>query len=329
MKDYQLQEYVDLVESNVEESDDGAMVIRNAVLLGPVSKNSGPGYRSRVYTSPAMRDAVPLYEGARGYFNHATVEDDELRGGNRDVRDFAGAWRNVRFDESSGKLVGDFHVVGGPDGRQLADTAKRFPENSFGFSHDAAVAAELDETTETLNITRIRSVNSVDVVDRPATTRSFFEHQTTEDEDVTASDLTKATEARVKAEAERDELRDANQALESKNVELEKTIETLESAGKISETKALVEGLVSDISEPIAKRVRSMFDGKSATKESIEKAIEELESFATEVGGSATESAPRRTDQVDGDATDDTLEHVSGDAVFGAICGVDLSESIK
>ncbi len=332
MIDYHLREFADLSDATVEEGEKGGdPVIRNAVLLGPVSKNGGKGYTTRVYTAAAMRSAVTLYEGARGYFNHATAEDDELRGGGRDVRDFAGAWRNVRFDEAKTKLVGDFHIVNGPDGRQLADVAKRFPENSFGFSHDAAVAAELDEATETLNITRIRSVNSVDVVDRPATTRSFFEHQTSEDDDVTTEAVTKATEARVKAEADLVLSTAKVSTLTKENEELTEKLAKSEKVGQVKETQAIVEKLVSDCSDPIAKRVRSMFEGRAATEVQVTKAIEELEAFSKEVGGKSETPGGRRSDHRDekGDDDREVDETVSGDSIFGDMCGIDITEQTK
>ncbi len=328
--DYTLREFADLTDATVEEAEKGGdPVIRNAVLLGPVSNNSGEGYTSRVYTAGAMRSAVALYEGARGYFNHATVEDEELRGGGRDVRDFAGVWRDVHFDEAKTKLVGDFHVVNGPDGLQLADVARRFPENSFGFSHDAAVAAELDESSQTLNITRIRSVNSVDVVDRPATTRSFFEHQSNEDDDVTTEAVTKATEARVKAEADLVLSTAKVATLTKENAELTEKLEKSEKAGQVKETQATVEKLVADCSDPIAKRIRTMFEGRSASSEKVLKAIEELEAFSKEVGGKSDTPGGRRSDHRESDETRDDDETLSGDSVFGDMCGVDLSEKTK
>ena len=79
-------------------------MIKNVSLFGLKSKN---GYR---YIPEGVQNAVPLYEGARMYFNHL-MGDDHPAGG-RDVRNTLGKALNVRFDGVPLQAVFDKAVAG-------------------------------------------------------------------------------------------------------------------------------------------------------------------------------------------------------------------------
>ena len=337
MSEMKVRETADLTGASIAKDE---LVIRGAVLLGPVSANAGENYASRRYTAEAMRAAVPLYEGVRGFFNH------EGESASRDVRDFAGAWRGVHYDESAGRLKGDFHIVDSEAGRQLADMARRFPTAGAGFSHDASITGSVLE--DVLQIDKINRVYSVDVVATPATTSHFFEH---EEKQPVTTPTTKtdeqAVEARVKLEAALEAAQAKTKDLESKLAEAQKTIKDLEEKHAVAETVALVSKALEGQPDVLAKRVRKMFEGKAATAETIEGAVAEGLAFLKEAGvkiaskSKAVEDVEEDEEEFEESVTVPRLDdpsrarpktrasegiHDLSADVFGALCGVDLRE---
>ena len=73
-------------------------LIRGVKILGTESRNG------RIYLPQAIRDAVPLYEGAKVNINH----HQQQLSGPRDYRDRIGVIRNVSVREGDG-LFADFH----------------------------------------------------------------------------------------------------------------------------------------------------------------------------------------------------------------------------
>jgi len=136
-------------------------IIRGVRILGPKSRNG------RKYLREAVQAATPLYEGAKVYLNH----------GKEVVRQVADRWGqvvNVAVQEDGG-LAGDLkYNKKHRDTEAILEAIEQF--NDFGLSHD--VEAILGEDTDgSPAVKRIVSVNSVDLVEKPATTNNLFEHQ--------------------------------------------------------------------------------------------------------------------------------------------------------
>lgn len=133
-------------------------ILRDVSICGTRSTNG------RIYPESVLRGAIGMYEGRRVRLNH--------HAGNSDVRSRFGELRGVAFRD--GKLRGDLHfLTKHPDADWLAEAVeKKYQE--IGLSHD--VLAEYDVLSDgTVQITQIREVRSVDIVDGPATNRSFTE----------------------------------------------------------------------------------------------------------------------------------------------------------
>lgn len=146
---------------NAAKIDRENAVIRGVRILGPVSKNG------RKYLREAVQAATSLYEGAKVYLNH----------GKEVVRQVADRWGqvvNVRVEEDGG-LAGDLkYNPKHPATESILEAIERF--NDFGLSHDidGTVGKDADGTPV---VDRIVAVNSVDLVEKPATTNNLFEHQ--------------------------------------------------------------------------------------------------------------------------------------------------------
>jgi hypothetical protein len=158
-----LQEYTSVADSPLR-IDRRAGVIRGVKLLGPRSRNG------RVYQEEALREAVPLYEGAKVNVNHPNGHP----AGVRDYRDRIGILRHVRYEEGRG-LFGDLlynpkHALA----EQLAWDAEHLPSN-VGLSHNV-LARTSSDGSQTI-VEAILRVFSVDLVADPATTGGLFEWQ--------------------------------------------------------------------------------------------------------------------------------------------------------
>lgn len=160
-----LTEYADSRGVNVR-VDAIAGVLRGVKLIGLHSKNG------RRYRESTLRQAAPLYEGAKVNVNHPA-------GGPlvpRDYRDRLGVIRNVEYasgNEASSGLVAELHF--NPKhalAEQLVWDAQHNPRN-VGFSHN--VLARLSREGEETIVEEITHVQSVDLVADPATTQGLFE----------------------------------------------------------------------------------------------------------------------------------------------------------
>lgn len=139
-------------------------IIRGVKILGLVSRNG------RRYEHGALRGAVALYEGAKVNVNHAKGAPPPPR----DYQDRIGIIRNVAHRPDEG-LFGDFHF--NPKhalAEQLIWDAENAPEN-VGFSHNVQATTARRGDTSVVEV--IHSVQSVDLVADPATTRGLFEQQ--------------------------------------------------------------------------------------------------------------------------------------------------------
>ena len=132
----------------------------------------------RRYPAAVLQAAVPLYESAPVFICHP--DPREKRRGSRMLRDHLGNLENVSGNGNG--LFGDLRIKGHPLAKQILEAA---PSASFGLSHNAHVEVNEDET----EVTRIVEVNSVDLVDDPATTKNLFEETGEVDADFEAKVL--------------------------------------------------------------------------------------------------------------------------------------------
>lgn len=154
-------------------------VIRGVKLLGLESKNG------RSYSPAAMKQAIPLYEGAKVNVNHPKGNP----GSPRDYQDRLGSIKGVRYVEGHG-LTGDLHYnPKHPVAPALEHDAEFSPEN-VGLSHN--VEARTTRRNGRVVVESIERVKSVDLVADPATTNGLYEHENPnpESEDMGIAELT-------------------------------------------------------------------------------------------------------------------------------------------
>ena len=173
--------------SMTNDSDSG--LISGVKILGLTSRNG------RVYPPEVLREAAPLYEGAKVNVNHVSKEAARLP---RDYRDRIGTVSNVVFKENSG-LFADFHYnPNHAQAKQLLWDAHNAP-NNVGFSH--CVEAVYHQENDMTIIDKIVRVISVDLVADPATTNGLFESEEPDAQDGTAQELAISNEQLAITEA--------------------------------------------------------------------------------------------------------------------------------
>ncbi len=134
-------------------------VIRGVKIVGLKSR------RGYAYPTDVLARAVGLYEGAPVFLCHPDPREKKL--GTRMLRAHFGSLENVKSNGDG--LFGDLNVRSShPLAAQILEEA---PTASFGLSHNAVVEKNEDGSL----ITNILEVNSVDLVDNPATTHNLFE----------------------------------------------------------------------------------------------------------------------------------------------------------
>ncbi len=152
----------EIVQSPNLSVDRQAGVIRGVRILGPKSRNG------RQYTLEAVTKARNLYEGRPVNLNHPLRS---APGAERPVQDRIGWLENVVV--VGGGLTGDVNVINAHSFTPpLLETAERNPR-LFGLSHN--VEARTRRENGTTLVEEIISVQSVDLVSDPATTKSLFE----------------------------------------------------------------------------------------------------------------------------------------------------------
>ncbi|GEM_PF-450798 len=140
----------------------GGHVVEVTVIRAGTSSNGNH------YAAELLRDAAPLFDGARAFADHTGPVDRR----ERSVRDLVGYYRRPRFDPGpgGGRLRADFHLLPGHDWLWgIIRESQRQPA-ICGLSIDAlgeATNAEVAGRKVRL-VQAIRKVNSIDVVTRPA-----------------------------------------------------------------------------------------------------------------------------------------------------------------
>lgn len=144
-------------------SADGARVFEVEIV------QYGRSLNGREYPAPVMREAVPLYEGAKAYDHHRT--DEEVTTGS--VAGLIGSYHGVRATETA--LVGTLRLL--PSASHVGELLDRSLENQtmgleplVGISHDvrAVCTARIEGGRRIQEAKQIVAVASADVVANPA-----------------------------------------------------------------------------------------------------------------------------------------------------------------
>ena len=118
------------------------------------------------YTLEAMKDALPLYEGAKIYCDHSRKSSD------RSVTESLGVLRNCRVTDDG--IRADLHY------NRRHEMAPRVVEDvqramgNYGLSHNAEATVSVVKSGKFI-VQKIGSVRSVDLVDQPATNCNLWE----------------------------------------------------------------------------------------------------------------------------------------------------------
>lgn len=141
---------------------DGRWLIR--VIRGGLSRNR------RFYEDQALREAAPLFEGARVF---EKSDDEHIKGSGKSVRNLIGGLSSPRFVPGTpaaphGEIVAELKLIdpAGETGTRLRMAHARGLSGLFGFSIDARGIGrnELIEGQQVHRVKKFTSVNSVDLI---------------------------------------------------------------------------------------------------------------------------------------------------------------------
>jgi hypothetical protein len=133
---------------------------------------AGMSRNQRYYPDKVLREAVPLFEGARVFVKS---DADHLKGVGKDVRNIAGWITDAKFVEGAakdqGRVIGKLHLSAAMDNVRtlVADAWKRGKRDLVGLSIDASGKAEtvMREGVKVIEAQRITKVSSVDLIVEP------------------------------------------------------------------------------------------------------------------------------------------------------------------
>ena len=232
--------------TSLEESsfDEKKLIIKNVKMLGASSVNG------RDYPETTQREAIPLFEGAKAYLNHAKKKDSEEP---RQVQEQIGYYKNVTV--RNGGTYGDLHLVDKPIVREeVIPYADKSVAHLVGNSIVARAQMSKQKNGRML-VEKILAARSVDLVAEPATTTSLYEGKT-----ITESlDATKETQMEFKdltlesLKKERPELLEAVLVLNKEKEQQRVTALESEVTALKDEVKARDEKLVAKDAELKAK----------------------------------------------------------------------------
>ncbi|MGH9305211.1 MAG: hypothetical protein ACRDZ5_12520, partial [Acidimicrobiales bacterium] len=123
---------------------------------------AGRSKMGNVYQPEVLREALPLFEGARAFVDHQKPDDAP----ERSVRDLAGSYHQVQLDES-GRVRGRLHLL--PDHDWLFNLLSEAAGNPdlCGLSIDAYGDVQPGPGQDR-TVTALHQIASVDVVTRPS-----------------------------------------------------------------------------------------------------------------------------------------------------------------
>lgn len=155
------QKFTEQSPSGFDRIDREQGIIYGVRVIGLESKNG------RRYLREAVQAAKPLYEGARVYLDHQEK-------GERTVRDRWGLLVNVREAEDGGLRADLKFLKEHPLTGAILEAAEKFED--IGLSHDSLGRSRMQEGERV--VYEIVEVNSVDLVEKPATTSNLWESHT-------------------------------------------------------------------------------------------------------------------------------------------------------
>lgn len=249
---------------------------------------SGMSLNKRFYKEEALREAAPLYEGAKVYADHKFGQ------GNRSVRDMVGFIKNPYFSEEHKGLRGTFKVIDEKIWTLVKESINEGMSQLIGLSHVAYGDGKKVErgSASYLEINKIIGVESVDVVTRPAAGGKFLKLVASleGDDEMKIEEITKEQILKDRPDIAEGFISDAIDKYEKgKKMELteEKVNEIVnakaEEVKKLSDSRILVVEAVaaSKLPDTAKARVKAKFEGKIATEEEVATAItEELDYIA-------------------------------------------------
>ena len=260
-----------------------AGAVRDGVIHGVsvIREKSANGFR---YTREALRAAVPLFEGAKVYANHA----DGIR---RDVRDTIGILRAARYEEDAqGAVVrADLHVFESV-AAWLLEAAEKAPD-ALGLSINGRGRARKRYGEEVVE--EITAIRSVDIVAEPATVSGLFEEKRKDEErKMDLEKRVKDLEEQVRTlEADIAKREEAMKALKEENDEFK-------AKAALAEKKAKVDAVIKEAKLP-EEAVTDVFRESllEADEERMKKLIEDRVEMVKKAGGLKPSS--KRRDEED------------------------------
>ena len=142
-------------------------VLKDVLICGIKSVNNV------IYTSEALQKAIPLYESAAVYINHAVMAN-----GDRNLEDRFGTAKNVRLTETG--LVADIEVlVTHPMFAQIKEAYDN-RIGKIGCSHNILASKVTTDDNGMSIVNEIEKVRSIDLVSNPATVKNLRESENVE-----------------------------------------------------------------------------------------------------------------------------------------------------
>lgn len=145
----------------------GAGIEPRAYEVLAITAGEGNGLR---YAPHVLRGAVPLFEGATVFIDHANLSERCGQTGGRSVRNVLGVLGPTSYDEAKGGVAGRLEVYPGPDAAWFCALVDQFLRDQLEGKATPLVglSAVLDVTLKGREVMSIERVVSVDVVFDPA-----------------------------------------------------------------------------------------------------------------------------------------------------------------
>lgn len=136
-------------------------IIKNVKIIGTKSKNG------HTYSLNVLKKSMPLYENAPVFICHP--DPREKKTGSRRLSDHIGNLQGIRERIGQDGIFGDLQLrMSSPISQSILES---LPDAKFGLSHNAVVRKSKDQK----EVIEIMEINSVDIVDSPASTSNLFE----------------------------------------------------------------------------------------------------------------------------------------------------------